>query len=115
MPRDRDLDALRDVLFSARLAIEYVAAGEYEAFAQDTQFQDSVIRRVELIGEAARRASADAHRRWPDLPWREMIDMRNVMIHEYDAVDLRIVWDTVERDLPPLVARLETILSSEAD
>lgn len=67
-------------------------------------------RRLEIIGEAARRTSVDFRAAHPDLPWQSMIQMRNVMIHQYDDVDPTIVWDTVREDLPPLIAQLEKVL-----
>ncbi|HLG30832.1 MAG TPA: HepT-like ribonuclease domain-containing protein, partial [Candidatus Brocadiales bacterium] len=72
--------------------------------------QDAVIRRIEIVGEAARRISEETQNGFPGLPWNEIIGMRNVMIHEYDDVDLAIVWETVKNDLPPLIESLEDIL-----
>ncbi|MGB9578491.1 MAG: DUF86 domain-containing protein [Halothiobacillaceae bacterium] len=74
------------------------------------QCQDSVIRRLEIIGEAARRVSVATRAAHPDLSWDEMIGMRNILIHEYDDVDLIIVWQTVRTELPLIVATLEKIL-----
>ena len=51
---------------------------------------------------------------WPQLPWREMGDLRNVVIHEYFGVDLEILWETIHQDLPPLVPLLREMLSGEA-
>ena len=112
-PADRDRAHLEDILISARLASEYLAGAQQGEFASNTQLQDAVIRRLELIGEAARRMSADGRQRWPNLPWQEMIGMRNVVVHDYDEIDLSIVWVTVERDLPDLVAALEGILGDD--
>ncbi|MBM4038071.1 MAG: DUF86 domain-containing protein [Planctomycetes bacterium] len=109
----RDATYLADILDSARLAISYLAGVEYPRFAADVQLQDSVIRRLEIIGEAARRCSDETQCLWPDLPWRDMIGMRNVMIHQYDSVDLSIVWRTVQHNLPELVRDLERILEPE--
>jgi len=100
MPRDEPL--LADILDSARLAIAYVRDVDWAHFESDVQLQDAVIRRLEIIGEAARRISDEFQSRWPNLPWRDMIGMRNVMIHGYDTVDLAIVWHTVQHDLPEL-------------
>jgi uncharacterized protein with HEPN domain len=72
-----------------------------------------VIRRIEVIGEAARRISEQTQAKYPQLPWSAMISMRNVMIHDYDTIDLTVVWDTVQRDLPPLIAELEKIVPPE--
>ena len=106
----RDMTYLADILDSARLAIRYVRDVDWTRFASDVQLQDSVIRRLEVIGEAARRISDEFQSLWPDLPWCDMIGMRNVMIHGYDTVDLSIVWRTVQHDLPDLVQGIEGIM-----
>lgn len=108
MPRDREY--LLDILEAAKLAVAYVAEKTREDFSNDLQCQDAVIRRLEIIGEAARRISEETQNAFPDLPWNEIIGMRNVMIHEYDDVDLAIVWETVKNDLPPFIESLEYIL-----
>jgi uncharacterized protein with HEPN domain len=75
----------------------------------DTQCQDAVIRRIEIIGEAARRVSEDSREAHPQLPWQAMVGMRNVMIHDYDDIDLGVVWETLQNDLSPLVKQLEEV------
>ena len=74
----------------------------------DTKSQDSVIRRLEIIGEAARRISEETRKAYPNLPWREMIGMRNFLIHDYDDVDIHIVWKTVKKDLPDLLDKMKS-------
>ena len=108
----RDREYLLDALEAAKLAIEYVGAKTIDDFLNDLQCQDAVIRRIEIIGEAARRISEKTQTAFPDIPWSDMIRMRNVMIHEYDGVDLVVVWETIHRDLPLLVDSLEDILRS---
>jgi uncharacterized protein with HEPN domain len=87
----RDAAYLRDILESARLAIAYAEGSDLEAFSRDTQLQDAVIRRMEVVGEAARRVSEETRDAHPALPWRQMIGMRNQMIHMYDGVDIEVV------------------------
>lgn len=106
----RDKEYLLDILEAAKLALAYVDKKSREEFFNDTQCQDAVIRRLEVIGEAARRISEETRAVIPDLPWSDMIGMRNVIIHEYDDVDMVIVWETVHDDLPTLVDALEKIL-----
>lgn len=106
----RDTEYLIDILEAAKLAVGYVAGKSREAFLKDTQCQDAVIRRLEIIGEAARRVSEGTRRNHPELPWHSMVGMRNVMIHEYDDVDLVVVWDTVRDDLPGIVSTLERLM-----
>lgn len=66
------------------------------------------------IGEAARRVSAATRALYPALPWRQMIGMRNQVIHMYDGVDVAVVYDTVREDLPPLLEALAGIVDREA-
>ena len=111
MPRD---DAyLFDILEAARIVMQYVSDKSLDAFLRDLQCQDAVIRRFILIGEAARRVSPETQERHPQIPWHEMISMRNLVIHEYEDIDLLIVWDTAHRDLPKLIQSLEEIGESE--
>ncbi len=108
MPRDAEY--LLDILEAARLAIAYLAGKTREEFLRDTQCQDAVIRRLEIIGEAARRLSEEARITLPHLPWAAIIGMRNLMIHQYDDVDLMVVWDTVKNRLSSLVNSIEPLV-----
>jgi len=108
----RDKEYMLDILEAAKLAIDYIGDKTREEFFEDLQCQDAVIRRLEIIGEAARRISEETQAAYPDLPWSDMVGMRNIMIHEYDDVDLVIVWETVNNDLPPLIDALEKRLQS---
>jgi uncharacterized protein with HEPN domain len=106
----RDQAYLLDILEAARLAVSYLEGVSEEVFMEDIQLQDSVIRRLEIIGEAARRVSDETRQAIPGVPWMEMIGMRNLMIHDYDDVDVKIVWDTVMRDLPALIDVLKPLI-----
>ena len=105
---ERDTGYLMDMLDSARLAIGYVDGTDKMSFVADVRTQDAVVRRLEIIGEASRRLSEQGRASLPELPWRAMLSMRNLMIHEYDGVDYALVWETVKNDLPPLIQLLET-------
>lgn len=109
----RDNAYLLDILEAARLALSYVEGLDREGFLNDTQLQDSVIRRLEIIGEAARRVSEETRQTHSEIPWREMTEMRNLVIHEYDDVDLEIVWSTVQRDLPQLIQWIGPLIPSD--
>lgn len=111
MQRDRAF--LLDILEAARLAVSYVEDVAEEDFLRNTQLQDSVIRRIEIMGEAARRISPNTQSLFPMLPWSSMIGMRNLLIHDYDGIDLQIVWQTVQQDLPSLISQLETAIPPE--
>ena len=101
-----------DIVDSAKLAVQYVSEKSYEEFLADIKIQDAVIRRIEIIGEASNRISNEARNRFSHLPWKEMRGMRNLLIHEYDEIDLKEIWNTVKNDLPDLIIEIEKILSS---
>lgn len=111
---DHDQGYLLDILEAARLAVFYVEGISEEDFLQNTLRQDSVIRRIEILGEAARRVSPATGALLPAIPWSAMIGMRNLLIHEYDDVDLPIVWQTVQHDLPRLIAQIEPLVPPTA-
>lgn len=110
----RDQVYLMDILEAARLAVSYVEGVDADRFFTDTLLQDSVIRRIEIMGEAARRISAQMKAAYPGIPWQEMAGMRNLMIHEYDNVDLGIVWESVRNDIPVLIAQIGPLLDRDA-
>ncbi len=108
----RDLQFLLDMLESAKLATRYVAEKSKSDFSSDVQLQDAVIRRLAIIGEAARRVSEATCQNFPMIPWIEIRGMRNRLVHEYDDLDVDIVWDTVKNSLPLLTQELEKIVPS---
>lgn len=84
-----------------------------DTFRDDEKTVDAVVRNIGVIGEAARHVPQDVQERYPDVPWPQMSGMRNVVIHDYSSVSVPIVWQTVKRNLPPLIPMLEEILERE--
>jgi len=80
-----------------------------EIFLDTPQIQDAVCRRLEIIGEAANKLASEFKEQFPNIPWYKIVAMRNILIHEYFAVDLDQVWNTVLKDLPDLKKLLEKI------
>ena len=109
----RDDTYLVDILESVKIALGYVSGKSWDEFYEDIQCQDAVVRRIEIIGEAARRVSQGTRDKYPQIPWREMTSMRNLVIHEYDVVDINQVWDTLQNKIPPLIEELSKIVPPE--
>ena len=109
----RDETYFIDILESAKIALDYVSGKTWDQFYEDIQCQDAVLRRIEIIGEAARHISPQARKKHPQIPWREMTLLRNLVIHKYDVVDINQVWDTVQNKIPPLVKELSKIVPPE--
>ncbi len=108
----RDLVYLRHIRDALARIRAYTAAGK-RGFMSDTMVQDATIRNLEIIGEAAKRVSADFRTRYSDVPWSRMAGMRDVLIHHYMGVDLETVWDVVASRLDTIERHLETILAED--
>ena len=109
----RDSAYILDIITSAQLIIAYVEGVNLDEFLANTQLQDSVIRRIEVIGEAAGRISPQFQNAHPEIPWRDIRGMRNRMIHEYDDIDFDIVWNTAQHSIPLLLELLEPLHNSD--
>lgn len=88
---------------------KYTATGRGVFFADD-KTQDAVIRNLEILGEAAKRVPDEIRRQLPEVPWRRVAGLRDVLIHQYEGVDLEEVWKIVEKDLPLLKRQIDGFL-----
>jgi uncharacterized protein with HEPN domain len=109
----RDEAYLLDMLLSARDAQSVVEQLTREQFQGSRIHQLAALKALETIGEAASKISDMFRTAHPEIPWREIIGMRNRLIHAYFEVDLDKVWETVQDDLPPLIDRLQLLVPPE--
>ncbi len=94
----------------AREAIEMARGRSRADLDADRQLNLALVRLMEVVGEAAARVPEEFRRQHPDLPWQDIADLRNRLIHGYDMVNLDVLWAIIQEDLPPLVAQLKVIL-----
>jgi uncharacterized protein with HEPN domain len=105
---------LQHILDAINRALDYCAAMNCESFNRDTRTQDAVIRSIQVIGEAAKKvrtADPEFAAQHPEVPWAVMYGMRNRVIHDYFEVDLAVVWQTVQQDLPELRKQMLGLLN----
>ena len=104
---------MRDMLRSAARIERYIGDLTFAEFAADELRVDGVVLNFAIIGEAATHIPPEVQSRIPEVPWRTLRGMRNLLVHAYFAVDLDIVWDTAHGDLPDLVAALSAVLAED--
>ena len=102
---------LEDILDAMEKAEMFIAGLTYEQFETDLKTNFAVVRAIEIIGEATKRLPMTIRDQYPNLPWKDLAGMRDVIIHGYDNVNLRIVWDVVKQDIPRIKPQIEQILS----
>jgi uncharacterized protein with HEPN domain len=100
---------IEHILESIAFIEQYVGPLDQKAFFADQQIQDSVFRRLEIIGEAVKNLPDTFKKKFNDVAWRQISGMRDVLIHDYFGVDILQVWNTVRKDLPQLKKKLEKI------
>jgi uncharacterized protein with HEPN domain len=110
---ERDEVRLRDMLDAASKAEKFIVGKSRESLDIDDLLAFGLVRAIEIIGEAASRVTPETRQTSPQIPWKDIVGMRNKVIHNYNDVDYNLVWDTVTLDLPPLIVELEKILSSK--
>ena len=102
---------LDDILEAVDLVQQYVRDVSEVQFSRDIQLQDSVIRRLVIIGEAASKISADVRTLAPGVPWRTIVGFRNVAIHDYASVHMGRVWEIIQMELPTLKKHVKNLRS----
>lgn len=106
---------IEHILESIKWIEEYTKEISKDDFLHSTQIQDAVIRRLEIIGEAAKNMPPGLKKKHPDIPWRQVAGMRDVLIHEYFGVDLNLLWNVVKKDLPDLKRKISKILKKKSN
>ncbi|MCB2160667.1 DUF86 domain-containing protein [bacterium] len=104
-----DRGRLEDIQEAIGKILARTGAGE-EAFNRDEMLQVWVLHHLQIIGEAVSRLTPELLERYPQVPWRNMIGMRNILAHQYFEVDLAVVWQVVDRDIPSLKMQIMSIL-----
>lgn len=106
-----DLVYLKHISDAISRIEEYTQDVGYEDFMENHLIQDGVIRQVEIIGEATKQLSDEIREKYPHIPWKDIVGMRDKLIHGYFGVDIDAVWDTAIDDIPLLKSEIEWIIN----
>ena len=104
---------LLDIIRAAQLAIAFKEGQDRATFLKDIKTQSAVLHQLIVMGEAVKRLSREYRAEHPDIPWNLMAGMRDVLIHGYDIVNLKEVWNTINVDLPQVLPQLEALVSGD--
>jgi uncharacterized protein with HEPN domain len=100
---------IQDILSAIDSIQQRTAGMDFEAFSENETIVKAVLYDLIIIGEAAINIPVETQTLEPDIPWRLMSDMRNIMAHEYFRVNLRLTWATIQNNLPPLIPPLQEL------
>ena len=100
---------MQDILSAAENVSEFIEGLDYDHFCFDKLRYFAILKNVEIIGEAAYMLSDDFKESHPEIPWKEMIRMRHVLVHGYAVVLPELLWETVQKDIPSLVSKLNNL------
>lgn len=115
MPLDRDSATVLDLVLAGRRIGEFIAGQDFTAFSTDPKTQSAVVLQILILGEASRRLSATFRDSHPEVPWSDIIRMRDKLIHHYERIDLGEVWKAATRDVPALLVVLGPLAPREPE
>ncbi len=111
----RDDATLMDLARAVRLSRDFVQGMDQSAFLADLKTQSAVLHQLLILGEAAKRLSPAFRNAHEQIPWNLVTGMRDKLIHHYEAVDLTVVWETIQKDLPILLSFVSPLLPPDTD
>ena len=101
---------LQHILDAAQEIMNYTEGIDFDTFSNNSMMYNACVRQLEVIGEASNRLTREIHEHNPQIPWRTIIGLRNILIHEYFGVDDKIVWTVIQQEIPSLILNVETVL-----
>jgi uncharacterized protein with HEPN domain len=103
---------VEDILSSMEKIERYISNSDYETFKENEMIVDAIIRNLEIIGEASKNIPDDIRKRYSDIPWKRMVGLRNIAIHEYSKIDLKMIWKIIKKNLPETKQEILKILDT---
>ena len=105
----------RHMLQATERILGYCAGVKEAQFRSDQQLIDAVVWNLTVLGEAAKKVPARIEKQFPELPWAQMCGIRNRVVHGYDEIDVTVIWNVVQIELPPLAPLIERLISDGED
>ena len=106
-------DYIQDILEALGEVEDFTTGMQFEDFVEDKKTVNAVVRSLEVIGEATKKIPDNLRKKHSEIPWKRMAGMRDKLIHEYFGIDLEIVWEVVNNELPPIKPLIQKVLEEE--
>lgn len=100
---ERDKAFILDALIFAERILEFTSEMDEEMFANDLKTQAAVLYEISVLGEAMRRISPEFQKQYSEIPYRQIIGMRNKLVHNYDEINIQLVWSVIQTNIPELI------------
>lgn len=89
----------------------YISKADFATFSENSMMRDACIRQLQVIGESCRNVSTDLREKYPEVPWRQIVGLRVIIIHEYFGVDEKVIWEIIQNDISAFKKQVEEILN----
>lgn len=113
MPRDRDRATLLDLRLASQQILEFIGDQDFESFTEDAKTQSAVVLQILILGEASKRLSSGFRDQHSEIPWADIMRMRDKLIHHYESMDPSEVWQAAKEDVPALLAFIDRLMGDE--
>jgi uncharacterized protein with HEPN domain len=113
MPPDRDRASLLDLRLAAQRILDFIGDQSFGSFSEDLKTQSAIVLQILILGEAAKRLSSEFRDRHPEIPWSQIMRMRDKLIHHYESIDPGEIWEAAKHDVPVLLDFLDRALPGE--
>jgi uncharacterized protein with HEPN domain len=107
---ERDESSILDALIFAQRILEFTSEMNEGVFVKDLKTQAAVLYEISVLGEAMRRISPEFQEQYPNIPYGKIIGMRNKLVHDYEGINLKLVWSVIQIDIPELISELKPIV-----
>ena len=101
---------LQHTLDAIEIIEGYKTAADFQAFSENLMMQDACIRQLQVIGESCRNVSPELREKHPEVPWSQIVGLRIIVIHQYFGVDIRVIWEVIQNDLPVFKVQVKRIV-----
>ncbi len=106
----RDKASLLDIVNAAKRVLQFAEGLDKSALATNDEKQSAILYQVIVMGEATKRLSSEFRTQHPEIPWKDIAGMRDILAHQYDRLNINTLWDVIKNDIPELLALLEPLL-----